>query len=151
MAGFVAMEPEDGNRENTVFVRDGFHFWAFLLPFAWFLWHRMWLEAALAFAASILIGLAVALPPLAAGGGILSLLFQIAVGHEASGLRLWSLRRRGWSESGTVEAASEEEAEIRFFADEPEDVVPQPQPIFGRGPWGREPAFDLFDHTRRPA
>ena len=29
--------------ERFVFVRDGFHFWAFLLAPLWLLWHRLWL------------------------------------------------------------------------------------------------------------
>ena len=29
--------------ERFVFVRDGFHFWAFLLPPLWFVLRRLWL------------------------------------------------------------------------------------------------------------
>ncbi len=29
--------------ERFVFVRDGFHWWAFLLAPLWMLWHRLWL------------------------------------------------------------------------------------------------------------
>jgi hypothetical protein len=29
--------------ERLAFVRDGFHFWAFLFAPLWLLWHRLWL------------------------------------------------------------------------------------------------------------
>ena len=29
--------------DRFAFVRDGFHFWAFLLAPLWMLWHRLWL------------------------------------------------------------------------------------------------------------
>ena len=40
-------------RSGAVLVRDGFSFLAFLLPPLWLLWHRLWIEAALAFAAGV--------------------------------------------------------------------------------------------------
>lgn len=146
MAVFVAMEPPDGNAEGTILVRDGFRFWAFLLPFAWFLAHRMWLEALMAFLAALAISLVAGLPPLVEGATFLSLLFQLAIGLEAGNLRRWHLDRRGWTERAAVEAGSMEEAETRYFADMPEPPAPVPAPL----PWGRGPALDLFDH-RRPA
>ena len=39
---------------DAAFIRDGFSFLAFLLPPLWLLWHRLWIEAALALAALVL-------------------------------------------------------------------------------------------------
>ena len=39
---------------DLAFVRDGFSFLAFLLPPLWLLWHRLWIEAVLAFAVLML-------------------------------------------------------------------------------------------------
>jgi len=36
-------EQSQPDPERFVFVRDGFSFWAFLLPPLWMLWHRLWL------------------------------------------------------------------------------------------------------------
>lgn len=34
---------DDRAADRFTFVRDGFHFWAFLLAPFWLLWHRLWL------------------------------------------------------------------------------------------------------------
>ena len=50
MATFTVHEPPPRKSEETAspvrfaFVRDGFHFWAFVLGPLWMLWHRLWLE-----------------------------------------------------------------------------------------------------------
>ena len=57
MAIFVVMEPPAANAaeaaERAVLVRDGFAFLGFLVPPLWLLWHRLWIEAALAFAVGV--------------------------------------------------------------------------------------------------
>lgn len=113
MAAYVAMEPPGGNAERTVLVRDGFTALAFLLPVFWFLFHRLWIEAALALAATLALGSLDTLGGL--GGPLLTLLFSLLAGFEAPALRLWALRRRGWIERGVVEAGNSGDAEARFF------------------------------------
>lgn len=104
--------------EQFVFVRDGFHFWAFVLAPLWLLLHRLWLAlfiyvvgyGALAF------GLAVArVPSTAQLTG--TLLIALLVGFEASSIWRWTLARRGWSTLGFVVAEDSEAAERRFFAE----------------------------------
>jgi hypothetical protein len=57
MASYIVMtDPDDRNGENVRFVRDGFSLIAFLLPLVWLLWKRLWLEAALLFAAFGILG-----------------------------------------------------------------------------------------------
>ena len=47
MASFVVMEPPlDRATRDELIVRDGFHWLGFFLPLLWFLWHRLWIEAA---------------------------------------------------------------------------------------------------------
>ncbi len=50
-AGETASDPQ-----RFVFVRDGFHFWAFALAPLWLLVHRLWLVLLGYVAASVLIG-----------------------------------------------------------------------------------------------
>jgi hypothetical protein len=72
--------------ERFIFVRDGFHFWAFLLGPVWMLWRRLWLVLAL------------------------------LVGFEAGSLRRWTLTRRGWRNLGVVVGDDMEMAERHFYA-----------------------------------
>ena len=126
MASFVAMErrADDGGRD-VEFVRDGFHVLAFLLPLFWFLFHRMWIEAA------ITLALIVALAVLTAWAGYpahwpLSLLVSVFAGLEAPALRLAAMRRAGWSDRGVIEADDNFGAEARYAemaGDEPEESI----------------------------
>jgi hypothetical protein len=98
------------------FVRDGFHFWAFLLAPLWMLRHRMWLE----FIAYLLIvsGMTFALRRLGieeTAGAWVALLLAILIGMEAPSLRRWKLARRGFENLGVVVADDLEMAERRFF------------------------------------
>jgi len=116
------------------FVRDGFHWWAFLLAPFWMLRHRMWLE----FIAYLLIvgGIAYGLSRLGAEGGAaawIGVLIGVLVGMEASSLRRWKLARRGFENVGLVVGEDLEDAERRFFdgwtAQEERPPAPPPPPF----------------------
>ncbi len=122
MAVYTVHEPphrsEDVLAHTTrfVFVRDGFHWWAFLLGPLWLLRHRLWLE----FIAVLLLagGAALALRRLgvAPSAGFAALaLIALLVGLEASTLRRWKLARRGYASRGIVVGDDRESAERRFF------------------------------------
>ena len=120
MAIYVVMEPPGaaGSEAETraVLVRDAFSAIAFLLPPLWLLWHRLWIEAALALAGEPGADRAWRdgrlrlhrRSPVAAGFDLCR-----AGGRGPAGRRL---RRRGWRQWGVVEAASRDEAEIRYLA-----------------------------------
>jgi hypothetical protein len=98
------------------FVRDGFHFWAFLLAPFWMLRHRLWLE----FIVYLLLigGGTFALRRLGvpeSAGGVVAFLLAILIGIEASSLRRWKLSRRGYDNLGVVVADDQDIAERRFF------------------------------------
>src|SRR3954451_21509118 len=98
------------------FVRDGFHFWAFLLAPFWMLRYRLWLEL---IAYLLLIGgLTFALRRLGvegSAGGLVWFLMSLLVGIEASSLLRWKLARRGFDNLGVVVAEDQDIAERRFF------------------------------------
>lgn len=102
--------------ERFVFVRDSFSLWAFLLAPLWMLRHRMWL-ALLGYV--VLSGaIEVALVKFGASRTAIAcvgLLISLLVGLEASTLRRFALRRRGWSNVGIVSGDKLEDAERRFF------------------------------------
>jgi hypothetical protein len=158
MASYVIFEPPGAPRpEDAVFIRDGFHWLAFIVPFFWFLWHRLWLEAGLVFAA--MAGLA-ALEGVEGMPGIVapvSLLLSLGLGFEAPALWMAALRRRGWREWGVVEAEGRNEAAIRYLADaDAEPAAPRPfgvpaasSPETGRHRSGAVPALGLFSYPGR--
>ncbi len=120
---------QQSDPQRFVFVRDGFHFWAFLLAPLWMLYRRLWL---------VLLGYVV----IAAALGIVfrvlhapwylqslgSLLLALLVGFEAASLRRWTLARRGWKTLGFVVGEDEEDAERRFFAAWATRATPAPPP-----------------------
>ncbi len=103
--------------ERFVFVRDGFHFWAFALTPFWLLWRRLWLAFVVYAVVGIVIGSGLKMigAPAAVqflGGVLLSLL----IGFEAATIRRWKFSRRGWKMLGFVVGEDAEIAEQRFFA-----------------------------------
>src|SRR5579871_2762563 len=98
MPVYTAHEPprRDGDDDMIAhtarfqFVRDGFHFWAFLLAPLWMLRHRMWLE----FIVYLLLvgGVTFALRRFGldeVAGSWVAILLAILIGMEASSLRRW--------------------------------------------------------------
>src|SRR5215212_3968600 len=125
------------------FVRDGFHFWAFLLAPIWMLRHRMWLE----FIVYVLLlgGVTFAMGRLGVAestGVWVALLIALLAGIEASSLRRWKLARRGFENLGVVVGEDLEHAERRFFdgwvaqGERAPPVPPQPQ----ASPFSRPPS-----------
>ena len=102
--------------ERIAFVRDGFYFWAFLLPPLWMLRYGMWLV----FLIYVVIAVGVENVMHYAGVGsagltLAELLISLLVGIEASTLRRFTLAWRGWKNIGIVSGHDIEDAERRFF------------------------------------
>jgi hypothetical protein len=117
MASWIVMEPGNGrtgNAADATFVRDGFSLLAFLLPPLWLLWHRLWIEAALAVAALVLAAGLPKLTGFAVATPLLWLLVSVFVGLEGNALRIAALRRRGWQEWGVVEARNLDDADTHY-------------------------------------
>jgi len=123
--------------QRFVFVRDGFHFWAFLTGPFWFLAHRLWLAlfGYLAVVVLMSVGLYffVGSEP---ARFVIGALLAVLIGLEAASLRRWTYARRKWTNVGIVVGADREEAERRFFAQWAErapvqssPVVPPPTPV----------------------
>jgi len=104
--------------ERFAFVRDGFHFWAFVFGPLWLLAHRLWLVLLLYVVINgvINVGLAVVAAP-----GLLKFAVALAIallmGFEAPSLRRWTLGRRRWKTLGFVVGDNLEMAERRFYGD----------------------------------
>lgn len=130
--GEAATEPE-----RFVFVRDGFHFWAFVLAPFWLLVHRLWLALLGYLVVSFLLGLMLFLLGVSTRVQLpANLLVALLVGFEAATLWRWTLARRGWKTLGFVVGEDREIAEQRFYAawanraaapPAPPAVLPEPQ------------------------
>ena len=144
--------------ERFVFVRDGFHFWAFLLAPLWFLVHRLWfiLFCYLVVTSGLAVGLKLmGAPP--SVETIVMLLIAFLMGFEAPSLWRWNLTRRKWKMLGFVVGEDAEMAERRFYAQwaekrgdvqsEPQAFVPPP-PVYTtpvrRGPPSGSDVIGLF-------
>jgi hypothetical protein len=114
---------------ETEFVRDGFAIVAFLVPWLWLVWHRLWIEALFAIAAALGLAALGNVAGYGIAGSLLSLLVSIYVGLEGAALRVSALRRRGWVEWGMVEADSVDDAEARFVTELDEDSPASGQPL----------------------
>ena len=103
--------------ERFVFVRDGFHGWAFLLAPIWLIARRLWLALLIyvVVTAAVVAGLA-ALGSSASAQGAAAFAIALLVGFEASSIRRWTMARRGWATLGFVVGEDRDNAERRFFA-----------------------------------
>jgi hypothetical protein len=101
-----------------MFVRDGFHFWAFVLAPLWLLLHRLWLALLIYVVGygALSVGLAFARVS-SSIQLVVALLVALLMGFEASSIWRWTLNRRGWATLGFVVAEDAEMAERRFFAE----------------------------------
>jgi hypothetical protein len=122
MAVYTVHEPPlkadqtQADPERFVFVRDGFSFWAFLLPPLWMLWHGLWLVflGYVIVATALQVGLSLigtSSTVMVVTGALLSLL----IGFEAATLRRFTLARRRWTNVGIVVGDDLESAERRFY------------------------------------
>jgi hypothetical protein len=122
MPTFTVHEPPPRKTESVtaperfVFVRDGFHFWAFVLAPAWLLVRKQWL----AFTLYVVLTVAIAVGLKYAGAPsvvqtMAALVIALLVGLEAATIRRWTLARRGWKTLGFVVAEDAEIAERRFY------------------------------------
>jgi hypothetical protein len=135
MPTYTVHAPPQGKGENEperfIFVRDGFHGWAFISPSLWLLVYRLWLGLIVYALVSLaivggLIWLGASKGPVIVAGLCISLL----VGFEAVSVRRWTLARRGWRMLGFVVGEDREMAEQRFFAQwserAPQAPIPEP-------------------------
>lgn len=105
------------NPQRFAFVRDGFHFWAFVLGPVWMLFRRLWIVTILYFI--VVAAVATALWLLRADVFMhtaVDFFLALLVGFEAATLRRWTLGRAGWKNIGVVIGDDLEAAERRFFS-----------------------------------
>ena len=107
----------DEAADGVIFVKDGFSWPAFLVPFVWLIWHRLWRALGgyiLAVAGLAGVGYLAGLPE--GLGTSLGLLLNLYMGLEGNNLRRKALARRGYQEVADIVAGDGEEAAWRLLA-----------------------------------
>jgi Protein of unknown function (DUF2628) len=139
-AGQTAPDPE-----RFLFVRDGFHFWAFVFAPLWLLVHRLWLAFFGYLVLSGLLSAALYWSGARSVGTLAGLVIALLVGFEAPTLWRWTLARRRWKTLGFVVAEDNEMAEQRFYSSWAGRAVetpppPPPEPSYTMAPRRNAPA-----------
>jgi len=125
---FTVLEPPDGKPDRVAFIREGFAWAALAFTWIWALWHRMWVMAALLFALSALLTVAVKLELLGPGlAATMDFAIALLFAFEARDLQLKSLERVGFRRAGLIQASTREAAELAFFAGR-SPMAPEPAP-----------------------
>ena len=102
--------------ETAVFVKDGFHLWAFAFGILWALYHRLWTMALIYLLFNVALGAAGERLGISdAGLGIAQLGFQAAMAYLADEFRRANLKKRGYITADIVAAETALRAELRFF------------------------------------
>ena len=135
MTSYIVMTGrEDPTGETTRFVKDGFIVSAFVLPLVWLLWKKLWLEAALYFAALGILGAVLYwadLPNAAPLSAIITFGLNVIIGHEGGAWLKRSLESVGFSEADIVVARNERQAEEMYASRMVSVPIPYPSRAFG--------------------
>lgn len=139
----IRQKPLKNGDPDIVLVPEGFSVWAFLFQFVWALFHRLWLVAVIMLLISGMMEWAFRF----AVGDVTALACQlglgILIGAEAQNLRRWTLQRRGYRLDAVVIGETLDEAELRYFEQNPEKMTAHasadPWSDFAPEP-GRKPA-----------
>jgi hypothetical protein len=113
----AAAGPEPALFERAEFVRDGFNLFAFLFSALWCIWKGLWVTAVAVIV--LIVGLVALGRALGLSGEAefwLQLVLAFLFGLEASNLIRFRLRRRGYTDAGSVAADNLGDAEAIFFA-----------------------------------
>jgi hypothetical protein len=102
--------------ERLAFVKEGFSWPAFFVPFFWLIYHRMWIELVVLIALLVALQLAFGLDQRGeALVGWASLAVSLLFAFEANDLRTTSLERRGYKLAGVASGNSRDDAELSFL------------------------------------
>ena len=122
MTTYSVYEPEKPSAdiaeraERLAFVKEGFSWPAFFVPFFWLIYHRMWIELLLLLvllvALQVVFGLDQRTEALI---GWASFAVSILFAFEANDLRTAALERRGYKLAGVTSGDSRDDAELSFL------------------------------------
>lgn len=109
--------PVSGAGRETLVIREGFNFWAFLFGGVWALANRMWLAGIALLALQGALAAAIrywALTDL--GEAVVLIAVAVWIGASANDWRRRHLARKGWKEAAVI-AAGDRDAALRRYLD----------------------------------
>lgn len=129
MASFYVLTPPGATdpEKQTLFIRDGFSWPAFLFPLPWLMVRRLWLIAGLSVVFYLLSILAAELWGLDGLPIAYALILSLWTGLEGGHVRATWLQRRGWALKANVAANSLDEAEAVYFGSMDETTAEAPR------------------------
>jgi hypothetical protein len=147
MAWWTVHNKQGKGADDVVFVREGFSWWALLVPLLWLAVKGMWIVLLIALAAQFAIW---AIAESLGFGDLMRIVFSCVInlilGFEGNNLLRWTYERRGFKELGIVQGDDLDEAEYRFFSEvglpRAPDVTDAPKPHALSSRWkSEEPDF----------
>ncbi|WP_176085122.1 DUF2628 domain-containing protein [Martelella sp. HB161492] len=143
MASFLVLLPPGESAEKapekTVFIRDGFAFWALVFGPFWLLFQRAWRAGSLTLVLSLLIAAAGDLGGFDMEAGLCAIALNIFIALEARGFAANAMERRGFRLDAVIVADDIDEAEELYFAGF-EEAETAPPDFATKGPTRAEPA-----------
>lgn len=114
----------DKRAEELIFVREGFSWWAFLLPVVWLLYHRLWLSFLVVLILTFIINAGTSALGVSQIFATLAFLFlSLVVAFEGHNLKRWHLDMADYRFVGAVSGSDLYECERKFFAFWEDDFV----------------------------
>lgn len=151
MASYMVLIPESGRSEpeRARVVKDGFSFFAFLLPLIYLLWHRMWLYAFLLVLFEVALGFWLDFSGQEAAGGVIQFALSMLIALESGTLRARYLQSRGFVIDEILTADRLDDAENIYFSNFGHDpVTAQTVAPTARSTGGSSIALGLFDMNK---
>ena len=114
-----------GNDDRARMISEAPALLALIFPALWLIWHRLWYALAAYLLLAAIVSVTAQWTANDALGGLMIIpgLYLFLEGRQLLRARL---ERRGWRFAGVVEAESEAEADIKWFAGEGEPVASAP-------------------------
>ncbi|TPW27252.1 DUF2628 domain-containing protein [Pararhizobium mangrovi] len=162
MKTYLAIEPPNGEPEDTRFVRDGFSFLALVSPVLFALRYRLWLSAAGFAVLALALTVLGQMTDRQGTAFVIGLLFNLGIALEAGVIVAFARERAGWRTVNILLAPDLDSAEAMHFAGIEASPIssgdsPQPIPVRSTGavphafpPRGETgPILGLFGLNRR--
>ncbi|TDK30416.1 DUF2628 domain-containing protein [Rhizobium deserti] len=159
MRSYAILTPPGGplpDHRSTLVIADRFSWLAFLFPWLWLFWHKLWLAGIVALLVQIGSGFLMQIPGFAPAGLLIGLAVSLLAGLESRNYYSNALGRRGWTVEAIVFAQDRQTAEEIYFSSLPQPEK-QPMPLSSDwAPQGKQPsdgwrgqAPGLFDYGVR--
>jgi hypothetical protein len=169
LRSYLVLTPPENRQDRNdpdaaLFLRDGFSWVAFVFPWAWLGWNRLWLATILAVAVEIGAGVLGNLSGFWLAGMLLGFAFHLLVALEGRHYLSEVLQRSGFTLDSAILAPDIATAEQIYFSALPArerqalpvvaDWARQSHPSAGQdtghsAPTAAGPALGLFDHGGR--